>query len=154
MSQTTVRHASKLPVYFALALLVVFTAVMVLEVVTSEDDGESAESDIALPVTITELLADADAANGGALVERIGCIACHRLGAENGIAPSFVDIGERAGQRHPPLSAAEYLYEAITNPTAFVVEGYNPAMPQDYRSRLSDRELGDIIAYLLSADAH
>jgi mono/diheme cytochrome c family protein len=154
MGQTTIRYASRLPVYFALALLVVFTAVLIFLFVNSGTGEESVGANDVPPATIMALLEAADPANGAALVEQLGCVACHRLGAEHGIAPSFVGVGERAGQRHPPMSAAEYLYESVTNPMAFVVTGYNPAMPQDYRNRLSDRELGDIIAYLLSADAH
>jgi hypothetical protein len=46
-----------------------------------------------------------------------------------------------------------YIHESMVYPTAYVVAGYNPVMPQDFRERLSDRELGDIIAYLLSSDA-
>ncbi len=154
MERTTIRQASRLPVYFASALLVVFTVVLMVLFVNSGMGQERSETDAVTPAIVAALLEDADAVNGGLLVEQVGCLACHRLGAENGIAPSFLDVGERAGQRRPTLSAAEYLYESVTNPTAYVVAGYNPAMPQDYRSRLSDRELGDIIAYLLSADAH
>ncbi len=103
---------------------------------------------------VNALLQDADPAQGSVLVEQYGCIACHRIGAANKIAPAFVGIADRAATRRPPLTAAAYIYESITNPTAFEVEGFNPAMPQNFRERLSDRELGDIIAYLLTADAH
>jgi hypothetical protein len=64
-----------------------------------------------------------------------------------------VGIAARAATRRPPLSAAEYVYESITTPTAYVVEGFQPAMPPNYPERLTDQELGDIIAYLLSGDA-
>jgi mono/diheme cytochrome c family protein len=65
-----------------------------------------------------------------------------------------VGIAERAAARRPPLAAAAYIYESITHPTAYIVEGFSGAMPQNYPERLSERELGDIIAYLLTPDAH
>jgi hypothetical protein len=71
------------------------------------------------------------------------------------MAPAFVGIAERAATRRPPLTAAAYIYESITNPSAFIAPGqYNAAMPENFRERLSDRELGDIIAFLLTPDAH
>lgn len=142
--------------YLAFLLLIAFAAMFVIVFIGFE--GKVAEGSVsaerASPATVTTLLEGGDTVNGNTLVEQYGCVVCHRLGAENGIAPSFVGLAARAAQRRSSLSAAEYLYESITNPTAYVVEGYNPAMPQDYSSRLSERELGDIIAYLLSPGAH
>jgi cytochrome c551/c552 len=144
---------NRLPVYFAVVLLVVISLLFLTELAGYSPSTESAVSPIN-PEVVAVLVQGADAARGGRLIEDYGCIACHRLGVENGIAPSFVGMGERADQRHRPLDAPAYIYESITNPQAFVVEGYIPVMPQDYRSRLSDQEIGDIIAYLLSAEAH
>ena len=144
---------SRLPVYFAALVLVLISLVFLVELASYSRSSESATSPVN-PDTVAALIQDADAAHGNQLIEDYGCIACHRLGVENGVAPSFVGIAERAVQRHPPLDAPAYIYESITNPQAFVVEDYVPVMPQDYRSRLSDQELGDIIAYLLTVDAH
>ena len=103
---------------------------------------------------VNRLLQDANADNGALLVEKYACIACHRLDVSNKIAPSFEGVSKRAATRRPRLTAAAYLYESIINPTIYVVAGYQPAMPQDYAERLSDQELGDIIAYLLTPAAH
>jgi cytochrome c len=104
---------------------------------------------------VSALLNGADPARGASLVEQYGCVACHRQGAANKMAPAFVGIAERAATRRPPLTAAAYIYESITNPAAFIAPGqYNAAMPENFRERLSDRELGDIIAFLLTPDAH
>ncbi len=100
------------------------------------------------------LLARADPTRGDELLARFDCVACHRAGAVNGVAPAFSGIAARAAERRPPLSAAAYLYESITRPQAHIVEGFVGAMPQDYAARLTDQQLGDIIAYLLTADAH
>jgi mono/diheme cytochrome c family protein len=147
------RSMSRLPVYFAALLLVLILLLFLVELASYSPSSDSSSPPVN-PGTVAALIQDADAAHGNQLIEDYGCIACHRLGAENGIAPSFVGIAERAEQRHPPLDAPAYIYESITSPQAFVVEGYVPVMPQDYRNRLSDQELGDIIAYLLTVDAH
>jgi cytochrome c551/c552 len=103
---------------------------------------------------VNGLLQNANADNGALLIEEYGCVACHRLGVASDVAPTFEGIAERAATRRPPLSAADYLYESIIDPAVYIVEGYQPAMPQNYPDRLSDQELGDIIAYLLTPTAH
>lgn len=149
------------PVLAALALLVGVTLVFLIEFVISTETEIAARRATPEPLAadayadqLAALLVDADSANGARLVEQHHCTACHRQGAANGIAPAFVGLSERAVSRRPPLSAAAYVYESIVHPLAFVVEGFNPAMPQNYPEVLSDQELGDIIAYLLTSDAH
>ncbi len=147
------------PVYLVAGMLIAATLIFVVEfVVSTRDEINKPKAPKELTAEtymdrVNAVLAGANSENGAQLVERYQCVNCHRVGA-NKIAPSFEGIAERAGTRHPPLTAAAYIYESITNPTAYVVKGYTPAMPQNYPERLSDRELGDIIAYLLTTDAH
>ena len=63
---------------------------------------------------------------------------------------SFVGVADRAATRRPPLTAAQYLYESIISPGAYLVEGYANAMPANFAGRLTQAEIGRIIAYLLS----
>jgi len=86
---------------------------------------------------------------GEALLETYQCSICHIQGAGR-VAPSFVGIGERAARRRPPLSAAQYLYESIVSPGAYLVDGFTNAMPANFARRLTKAEIGHIIAYLLS----
>ena len=149
------------PVYLVIGLFIIVTIIF-LVAFTLTTETELAIS----PTAVSQLTADtymdkvltmlegANATRGAALVEQFGCTACHREGAVNKIAPSFEGIAARAASRRPPLTAAAYIYESITNPMAYVVEGYNPAMPQNFAQQLSDRQLGDIIAYLLTPTAH
>lgn len=155
------RHAARWPVLVALALLILITVIFVVEFVVSTQ-SEMAARDV-LPDTLTEntymdkvaaLLSNANPDNGAGLVEKYNCVACHRAGAENDIAPAFAGVAERAAIRRPPLSAPAYIYEAITHPAAYVVQDFTPAMPQNFSELLTDRELGDIIAYLLTSNAH
>ncbi|NDJ59901.1 MAG: c-type cytochrome [Chloroflexi bacterium] len=144
-----------LPVYIVLGLLIAFVLLFIVGMLTvdtsapSNDAPLSADGDAVVEV----LLANADPANGALLVETYDCTACHRAGVEVGIAPSFVGIAERAAERRPPLSAAAYLYESITAPDAYVLEGYSNSMVQNYDERITDDDIGDIIAYLLTPDA-
>lgn len=153
------RQAARWPVLVALALLVLITVIFIVEFVLTTEAEIAVPTPVALAAdtyqdTVAALLADANPANGALWVEKYNCIACHRAGAENNIAPPFAGVAERAPTRRQPLTAPAYLYESITQPAAFVVEGFTPAMPQNYPDLLAEQELGDIIAYLLTPDAH
>src|SRR5919206_4045986 len=82
-----------------------------------------------------------------------GCTACHGLGTR---APNLLTdqagqgpIGVRCGKRKPGMDCKAYLYESLTNPTAFVVPGFEPIMP-DMRRQLSDDQIWAAIAFLES----
>lgn len=109
------------------------------------------EADLA--AAVSRLSGRGDPANGEALTVTYGCAACHVAGVANGIAPSFIGVADRATMRDPSLSAAEYLYQSIVHPTAYLVEGYANSMPQDFASRMSEQDLADVLAYLLEQHA-
>jgi hypothetical protein len=143
-----------LPVYIVLAFLLVFGALFLFELVSfNPTPAEETLTPGQYSEVVNALLEDADPANGNILLDTYGCAACHRIGAVNGIAPSFVGIVERAADIRPPLTAAEYIYESIVHPSAHLVESYANSMAQDYGTRIPSDELGDIIAYLLTPDA-
>lgn len=147
-----------MPVYVVSGLLIVFAAFFVYEMLTYDPraNAPAAEpiSELAYVERVNTLLEGADPVHGAALIETYQCVVCHRIGAANNVAPAFVGVAERAASRRAPMPAASYLYESITNPSAYIVEGFANAMIQDFAQRLSDRELGDIIAYLLTPEAH
>jgi hypothetical protein len=145
------------PVYVGLALLIVFAAIFGIELLTYQTSAPSATLE---PVSadsyrarVAALLANADPARGAAAVEKYGCIACHRAAPEAHLAPSWVGIAERAATRRPPMPADAYIYESITNPSAYVVEGYTDVMIKNFAATIPDQDLCDIIAYLLTPDA-
>lgn len=102
-----------------------------------------------ISTTVDHLLAIGDASRAEALVESMGCIACHRLGGEK-VAPQWTQLMSVAATRQPPLTAAEYIYESIVSPTAYIVESYPASMPQDFSTRLSEQQLADILVYLVN----
>ena len=80
-----------------------------------------------------------------------GCEACHGLGtraprlleAEGALGP----IGQRCAQRVPGQSCKEYLHESMVSPNAYVVDGYEPIMP-DMRRQLSPAQIWAVVAFL------
>jgi mono/diheme cytochrome c family protein len=113
------------------------------------------ESEVPEELTFTgEITPEALVAAGEELYNGAGgCTACHGLGTrapnlltdERGTGP----IGARCGTRVPGKSCKEYLFEAMTSPNAYVVEGYEPIMP-DVSRTLSPAQVWSIIAYLQS----
>ncbi len=157
MEEPKDRRTMLWPVYLALLLLAVVIVVFVAEFISASQQSED-HSAIGLTAEtympeVEALLATADPEKGDHLIDQYECGACHRQAADR-IAPSYVGLAERAASRRPPLTAAAYIYESIMFPDRYVVEGYKDAMVKNYPDRLSDEELGDIIAYLLTVDAH
>ena len=124
--------------HLVLALLLVLTA-------CGGDDGGTG------PV-------DAPARSGEELfTERIlgpnaGCITCHSFDADTKlVGPSIAGIAGRAGTRQPGVSAEDYLRKSITNPAAFVVDGFDgDRMPADWSEVLTAAEIDALVAYLLT----
>lgn len=81
-----------------------------------------------------------------------GCITCHSLTPDEVIVgPSMAGIASRAGSREAGKSAEDYIRESILTPDTYLVEGF-PAgtMPQVWGDELSDEQLNQIVAYLLT----
>ncbi len=108
---------------------------------TLSEDSYAAELVLALD--------GADADIGAGLINEYECYTCHVLG-DGSQSPLFDGIGIFAAERRPPLSAEQYLYEAIVLPGVFIVEDYSDSMPNNYDERLSEQEVGHMIAYLLT----
>ncbi|HEX9729925.1 MAG TPA: c-type cytochrome [Gemmatimonadales bacterium] len=107
--------------------------------------------DIALGAGVTpQQLADAG--------ERVytgagGCVACHGLGQR---APNLLTdhagegaIGARCADRVAGQTCKAYLYASLTEPGAFVVDGFDNIMP-DMRRQLPIDQVWAVVAYLQS----
>jgi nitric oxide reductase subunit C len=84
------------------------------------------------------------------LGNRQGCPACHSLTERTiVIGPSLAGIGARAAERVPGLSATDYLRQSILDPSAHVVDGYQPGeMPGGWDEVLSDDQVDALVDYL------
>lgn len=127
--------------FVVLGTLSVYTAVAnMIPQVQSEVPEETA---IGADVTPAELAAIGEQLFAGAG----GCTACHGLGTR---APDLIGVvGTRCATRREGLGCKEYLYESLTEPGAFVVEGFQPIMP-DLRRTLSEAQIWSLVAYLES----
>ena len=82
-----------------------------------------------------------------------GCLACHGLGTR---APNLLTdhagtgtIGVRCANRVPGEECKAYLYSSMVDPGAYLVEGFEPIMP-DMRRSLSNAQIWALVAYLQS----
>ncbi|MFN8420960.1 MAG: c-type cytochrome [Anaerolineae bacterium] len=80
------------------------------------------------------------------------CRSCHSLEQdERIIGPSLYGVASRAAERESDLSAEQYLHEAITEPNKYIVAGFDGGlMPQTYATKLSNVQIDDLVAYLLT----
>ncbi len=118
--------------------------------------AETAEDPYAgLPEEVKAAMETADPSRGEALATQNACQACHSL--QEGqvvVGPPWFDIGNSAATRVEGEGAALYLYNSIAHPNDFIVEGFQPnLMVQTFAETLTDQEMADLIAYLLSLKA-
>lgn len=81
------------------------------------------------------------------------CSTCHRVTSGQvgfSIGPNLAGIGEHAGTRFAGLSAEEYLRQSILEPERYIVSGYRDIMYPDYSTHLTEQNIQDLIAYLLT----
>jgi len=81
-----------------------------------------------------------------------GCINCHSLEPDVTLAgPSQAGIATRAATRVAGMSAEDYLRQSILEPDAYTVENFNKgAMPIALAEELSEQQVNDLLAYLLT----
>jgi mono/diheme cytochrome c family protein len=103
-------------------------------------------------VLSTELTTDDMVKVGRQIVEGKGlCVTCHTIGKGGALRfPDLAGIGARAKSRVPGMSDVDYLAQSMYEPNVFVVEGFNPGMPEINKPPigLSDEEILTVIAYL------
>jgi len=80
-----------------------------------------------------------------------GCRVCHSIKpGENKVGPSLAGIATRAATRVPGMSAEEYIRQSIEDPSAYIVEGFPDVMLPDMAEKLSDQDMEDLIAFLMT----
>src|SRR5262249_18518006 len=84
------------------------------------------------------------------------CALCHEIGKKGERCPDLAGVGARAetrvkepGYHGKATNGAEYIVESTMDPTAYVVEGYQPSMPPVGR-QLSDLEMVAVVSFLQS----
>ncbi len=123
--------------------------------------GGAASSASATPEPLAACQADnGNAERGQALFEQdvltyyAGCITCHM--AENDIVlqgPSLKGVATIADSRVTGQDAETYLCKSILAPNAHVVDAFSAnLMPPYYANWLTQQELDDLVAYLLTLE--
>ncbi len=86
------------------------------------------------------------------------CANCHSTGENRLIGPGLAGIAETGSTRVEGETAVQYIIHSITRPNDFIVPadagGPYPEnlMPQNYADLLSEQDLNDLAAYLLSLE--
>lgn len=82
------------------------------------------------------------------------CSSCHSVRAgETIVGPSLAGIAGQAGKRVSGQSAEAYLRESVVEPDAYVVEGFQAGiMPSTYGTQLSEEQISDLVAYMMTLD--
>ena len=85
------------------------------------------------------------------------CATCHTLDgskSDHGYGgPSLLGIATRAGDRVAGLSAEEYIRQSIVDPAAYVTERYGSKMSNVAIQWLTDGEIDDLVAFLLTQES-
>ncbi len=84
----------------------------------------------------------------GESVFNANCVACHSTGTNTIVGPGLSGLFDRAGSSVAGQSADDYVRESLTDPGAFVVEGFQNIMPATIAASLSSGDLDDLVAYL------
>lgn len=81
------------------------------------------------------------------------CNACHRVDTEDMlVGPGLLNIKDRAGERIEGQTAIEYLYNSIAHPNDYIVESFPPVMPVAFGTTLTEQQINDLVAYLLTLE--
>jgi hypothetical protein len=79
---------------------------------------------------------------------------CARFpGAQDGTGPSLVAMRDNAATRIDGMTAADYVYQSIVDPGAYVVDGFSNVMPTDFASQLSPQDISSLVKFILEFDA-
>jgi cytochrome c2 len=93
-----------------------------------------------------------DAAAGKVVFAANGCATCHTFkpaGASGTIGPNLGNLAADA-QKANRGSLVQYTTESIVSPNAYVVPKFQASvMPQDFAKKLTKKQIGDLVAFLL-----
>jgi len=81
------------------------------------------------------------------------CFTCHTIGKSGALRfPDLAGVAVRAKTREPGMTDIDYFAQAMYEPNAFIVPGFNPGMPTINKPPigLSDQEILCVMAYLQS----
>jgi len=104
-----------------------------------------------LDPAVQEAIMNANPANGETIALTFGCVGCHAVDPATVMTgPTWHNVGDVAITRVPGESPAEYLYQSIVAPNAYVTPNYpGNIMPANFTEIMSAEQIADMVAYLL-----
>lgn len=81
------------------------------------------------------------------------CLACHTIDGSTGVGPTWQGLynSEVTLEDGSTVTAdEEYIRESIVDPNAKIHEGFPAGVMTDYSSILSEQQIDDVIAYIVS----
>lgn len=116
--------------------------------------------EVSLPPDARLLLPIGEAERGGQLFRgTYGCAACHgdpAVPGTNNVGPHLGSIGVTGGRRIDGVPAAQYIYQSILEPNAFIAPECKDGKPcpeptamPEYSSLVSLQDVADLVTYLL-----
>ncbi|HSR50910.1 MAG TPA: hypothetical protein VLV83_08770 [Acidobacteriota bacterium] len=120
--------------------------------------------EIALPADVRLVMPLGKSELGrGYYIETFGCVACHgdpKVPGSNIIGPHLGNIGLAAASRQEGKSAAQYIYESILEPNAFIAPECEQGRPctapshmPEYAALMEVEQVAHLVAYLLEQTA-
>jgi len=89
----------------------------------------------------------------GERVFKRDCATCHSTkSGVNLVGPSMAGIASRAGTREEGMDSRGYIQLSIIKPSEYVVDGFVDQMPTTFGSSLTEEELENVIAYLMTLE--
>lgn len=134
-----------------------FVGMMAVVVFVAKEPPEKAEAtpppaaSTSPPSPAPPPAAAGNAAAGKAVFAANGCSACHTFkpaGASGTVGPNLGHLAADATKANRG-SLVQYTTESIVTPNAYVVPGFSASiMPQDFGTKLSKKQLADLVAFL------
>jgi cytochrome c553 len=78
------------------------------------------------------------------------CSTCHTIDGTPLVGPSLQGYAERAPDHAGDATVEEYTHASILQPSDYVVDGFSNVMFGQYERFLSEQQIADLIAYLLT----
>lgn len=83
-----------------------------------------------------------------------GCTVCHSINGDEGVGPTWLGLfGSEVSLTDGSTVTADeaYLHNSIVDPNSQIVQGFQPGvMPQDFADRLSEEQINQIVAFIMS----
>jgi mono/diheme cytochrome c family protein len=134
-----------------------FVAMIVVVVFVGREKSEAKAAGTTAPTQASPSPPPAPAPSGDPVAGKVvfaaqGCGNCHTFKAAGSTGTLGPDLDKLAADAQTANrgAVAQYTIESITNPNAYIVPGYKAGiMPSDFGTKLSKKQIGDLVAFLL-----